>query len=183
MGKKPISYWNQLAMRAAFDGEALTELYEYFFPRVYNFIYARLKQRAQADDAVSETFVKAVAHLSEYDGERAAFSTWLFRIAVNTMHSSLRGAPVREAPWEEFFNPAAPAHEEPEARAVAAENQQRLLKALDGLEERQRRIMELKYWGDLGNKEIAEVLGLGAAHVGVLHFRALGRLQQLLSEE
>ena len=51
-------YFNDLALRAISDEEAFVELYEYFFPRVYNFIFARLKNSADADDVVSVTFMK-----------------------------------------------------------------------------------------------------------------------------
>ena len=52
------NYYNLLAKRATTDEEAFEELYEHFFPRVYNFVYARLKNSADADDVTSTTFLK-----------------------------------------------------------------------------------------------------------------------------
>lgn len=41
--KKGISYYNALAVQAQQDTKAFSELYEYFFPRVYNFLFSRVK--------------------------------------------------------------------------------------------------------------------------------------------
>ncbi|MBO4780145.1 MAG: sigma-70 family RNA polymerase sigma factor, partial [Selenomonadaceae bacterium] len=62
-----IEYYNDLAQRATTDESAFEELYEYFFPRVYNFIYARLKNSADADDVTSITFVKMNENLESYN--------------------------------------------------------------------------------------------------------------------
>lgn len=181
--KHNISYWNQLAAKAVTDADALTELYEHFFPRVYNFVYGRLKQAAQADDVVSETFVKALAHLEDYNADKGAFSTWLFRIASNNLVSSLRGAPQREAAWEDFFDPAANEHEQPDKKLLEQEGNTELLQALDSLDERERKAVELKYWGELGNKEIAEALGITASNAGVILHRAINKLKKFFPEE
>ena len=58
-----------------------------------------------------------------------------------------------------------------------------LLRALGKLGEREQRIIELKYWGDMNNKEIAEVLGISPANVGVILFRAMGSLRKLMGQE
>ena len=67
-------YYSALAQRAVNDEAAFEELYEYFFPRVYNFIFARLKNVADADDVTSITFMKMNENLESYDSTKAAFS-------------------------------------------------------------------------------------------------------------
>jgi RNA polymerase sigma-70 factor (ECF subfamily) len=41
--------WNLVARQAVADDVAFDELYEHFFPRIYNLIYARVKNAATAD--------------------------------------------------------------------------------------------------------------------------------------
>lgn len=53
---------------------------------------------------------------------------------------------------------------------------------MDHLNERERNVLELKYWSDMSNKEIAEVLGLSANHVGIILFRAIGALKKIMKE-
>ena len=177
-------YYNMLARRAVDDEDAFTELYKHFFPRVYNFIYARMKNVDAADDVVSVTFMKVYENLDKYDPHRAAFSTWLFRIASNAMLDYFRRTQSRgEVEWDETFDAPAADYEEPENKALAAEGKAEILKAMDKLNERERRIVELKYFSGIGNKEIAELLGTTANSVGVVLHGALKKLRKYLGEE
>ena len=177
------NYYNELARRATVDEAAFEELYEYFFPRVYNFVYARLKNVSDADDVTSITFMKMNENLERYDPTKAAFSTWLFRIALNSIidHTRRRNK-SEETEWEEFFDPAAPAYQQPEAQALTREGNRELLRALDGLKERERRIVELKFWGELDSRSIAEALSMTEGNVRVTLHRALAKLKNILGE-
>ena len=83
VAERRSGYYNELAERARYDKEAFSELYDYFFPRVYNFIFAKVKNTEQADDIISITFEKIFVKLGDYDSGKGAFSTWIFRIALN----------------------------------------------------------------------------------------------------
>ena len=177
------NYYNLLAQRATTDEEAFEELYEHFFPRVYNFIYARLKNSADADDVTSITFMKMNENLESYDPARAAFSTWLFRIANNALIDSTRRASnTQETEWEDCFDPAAPDYQEPERQIIASETNRGLLKALDKLNERERRIIELRYWGEQDTRTIAEILSMSESNVRVTLHRTLGKLKNILGD-
>ena len=171
------NYYNELARRAVYDEDAFSELYEHFFPRVYNFIFARLKNPDAADDVVSITFMKMYENLSRYDPNKAAFST------LNSMTDFFRRKESsQEAEWEDFFDPAAPEYQEPEAKVLAEEGSAELLKAIGTLTDKERRIVELKYFSGLGNKEIAEIMGITANNVGVVLHGALKKLRKKLED-
>ena len=177
------NYYDTLAQRATTDEEAFEELYEHFFPRVYNFIYARLKNSADADDVTSTTFLKMNENLENYNPERAAFSTWLFRIAGNAIIDHTRRIDRnKETEWEEFLDPAAPEHEEPERQMINSEISRGLLTALDKLSDRERRIIELRYWGEQDTHTIAQLLSMTDSNVRVTLHRALGKLKKILGE-
>lgn len=177
------NYYNELAQRAATDEDAFEELYQYFFPRVYNFIFARLKNYADADDVTSITFLKMNEHLDNYDPSKAAFSTWLFRIANNAIIDHTRHIDRNnETEWEEFLDPAAPENDEPERQMVTSETSRELLEAIDKLNERERRIVELRYWGEQDTRTIAEILSMSESNVRVTLHRALGKMKKFLVE-
>ena len=174
------NYYNRLAELAAEDDEAFTELYEKFFPLVYGMIFARLKDVSAADDVVSEIFMKVALNLDSHD-KRFAFSTWLFTVARNTLADYFRRQRRnREDSWEEFLEREAPKSEQPEEKLLSSERTKDLLRALDKLTERQRRVIELKYWSELSNVEIANMLNLSASNVGFIHYQAIRKLRELL---
>lgn len=152
-------YYNNLALRAISDETAFVELYEYFFPRVYNFIFARLKSFADADDVTSVTFIKMTENLTNYNPDKAAFSTWLFRIATNSLidHTRLHSK-TKETEWDDSFESAAPENEEPESVIMKSETSRELLSALNKLNERELRIIELKFWGGLDSRRVKSLV-------------------------
>ena len=175
-------YYNKLAELAINDDEAFAELYEKYFPQVYGMIFARLKDVTAADDVVSEIFMKVALNLDSHD-KKYAFSTWLFTIARNTLADYYRRQIRRfEESWDEFLEREAPISEQPEEKLLASERTEKLLRAMSKLDERQRRIIELKYWSELSNVEISEILGLSASNVGFIHYQAMKRLRAMLAE-
>ena len=178
-----IEYYNELAQRATTDEDAFEELYEHFFPRVYNFIFARLKNSADADDVTSITFMKMNENLERYNPAVAAFSTWLFRIASNAIIDHTRRADKsNETEWDEFFDPAAPEYQEPEAQAMTNEGNRELFAALDKLSERERRIVELKYFSDMDTRAIAELMSMTEGNVRTTLSRTLAKLKKILTD-
>ena len=176
------NYYNQLAEIAINDDEAFTKLYETFFPTVYAMIFARLKDISEADDLVSEIFIKVALNLDSHN-KKFAFSTWLFKIASNSLADYFRSQKFnREDSWDEFLEHKAPKCDQPEEKLLASEQTEELLRAMSKLDERQRRIIELKYWSELSNVEIAEMLNLSASNVGFIHYQAMKRLRAMLAE-
>lgn len=173
--------FNEMARRACVDETAFEELYEHFFPRVYNFIFARLKNAADTDDVTSITFMKMNENLEHYDPSKAAFSTWLFRIATNAIVDHTRKSNRnQETEWDEFFDPAAPTQNEPESQILIATEKKELLTALDTLNERERRIIELKFFSELDSKSIAEILSMSESNVRVTLHRTFAKLRKIL---
>lgn len=70
--------------RAAFD--TLLRLHQ---DRVFAICLATIRDRELALDATQETFVKVFRKLDRFDG-RSAFTTWLYRVTINTCYDVLR---------------------------------------------------------------------------------------------
>ena len=182
--EKNISYWNNLAIKAIHDEEAFTEIYQHFFSRTYKFIYAKTSDAETTDEIISKTFLKMFENLSKYDPSRAAFSTWLFQIALNEMKMFWRSKNYRgehEENWDEEFNPVAPEYDEPEKKVLESEMQDKIREALEKLPERERKIIEMAYWLNYPPRKIAEVLDLKPNTVSVILRRAKNSLKKFLS--
>lgn len=70
----------------------------------------------------------------------------------------------------------------PLIKVVYDEKKQLLFEAINQLSATKREVLELQYFGDMSQKEIAVVLGLTPANVRVLSFRAKRELKQYLEE-
>ncbi len=77
-----------LVAAAREDAAAFTQLYRRYFRAVYRYCYIRLGSHEAAEDATSDTFLKALATIGKYRDE--GFAGWLFRIAHNTVVDTQR---------------------------------------------------------------------------------------------
>jgi RNA polymerase sigma-70 factor (ECF subfamily) len=176
-------YWNKLAVLAVKDEAAFIELYNEFFPVVYKFLLSKSRSGEIADEAVSRTFLNMYAHLSEYDESRGAFSTWLFRIAINELRMMFRekGRSL-STEWDENFDPPAPEKDSPETRILKRERDGELHQALARLSEREQKILTMTYWLEMSAGEIAEELGMTSDAVWAVLSRSRKTLKKYLEE-
>jgi RNA polymerase sigma-70 factor (ECF subfamily) len=107
-----------------------------------------------AEDAVQEVFLRALAGLPRFRGD-ASFRTWLFRIALNLCLNWKRDQRPTET-WDEACPPAARAVSSPEQMAI---EQLRLTEALGQLPTEQRAIFLLKVVEGWSLAEIALAVG------------------------
>ena len=174
--------WNDVAQKAVTDEQAFTDLYEHFFPRVYQHLLAKTRDHSLADEIVSRTFFKMYDHLKDYDPAKGAFSTWLFRIAQNELTSHYRSKNYKDS--EELTDDmplTAPTWERPEEKALTRERNMELKAALSTLSERDRRIIEMTYWLGMKSEDIARELDMRPNSVRVALKRARDTLKKILS--
>jgi RNA polymerase sigma-70 factor (ECF subfamily) len=165
------------------DKEAFEELVRRHHRRVFAVAGGILRRREDVEDIAQQVFLKAYFSLKRFD-QRAAFTTWLYKITVNECWDMLRKKKVRPLVYESDLS-------EEQARQVIAssekedrtpdvsdrlEAQQRVERLLDGLEERDRLMLVLKEVEGFSIEEIAEVLDLNANTVKVRLFRARKRI-------
>jgi RNA polymerase sigma-70 factor (ECF subfamily) len=161
--------------RAAFE-----QAYDSTFPQVYAYVRYRIGDPDIADDLTSQTFLRALDRLETFDPCRGEIGQWALGIARNVVRSHLR-ARHRWGwlPFDWLQEPAAP-EPDPEQRAIRSERGRRLLEAIRGLSDRERDVLGLKFGAGLTNRAIAGVTGLKESHVGVVVYRAVGRLRAQL---
>lgn len=165
------------------DQEAFEELVRRHQHRVFAVAGGILRRREDVEDISQQVFVKAYFSLKRFD-QRAAFSTWLYKITVNECWDLLRKKKVRPLVYEADLS-------EEQARQITAaeekdgggpdiserlETRQRVDRLLDGLDERDRLMLILKEVEGFAVEEIAEVLDLNANTVKVRLFRARRRI-------
>ena len=146
---------------------ALSEIYEKYNGRVYNTAYRILGDRDLAADVTQETFIAILRKASKFRF-RAAFSSWLYRVAVNLCIDTRRkvnrrrplslSEPDVESWVEEEDSPLRPENPGPMEIAGRAELHQEMARAIARLNPRLAVVVVLRYVEGLGYEEIAEVL-------------------------
>jgi len=155
--------------------------------RVYRIARAVLRSDTEAEDVTQETWVRAYAHLGQF-AERAAFRTWLSRIAL---HESW--ARARRGRRQESLEPG-PGIEGremkkesavPDPEKAAFDNEVRSLveAAVEGLPEIYRTVFVLRHVEELSTAETAELLELSEETVKTRLHRARSALQRELLAE
>lgn len=147
----------------------LEALYRANFQRVYNYAYYRLLDPALAEDITSTVFVKAVANFEKFDESKASFSTWIIRIAHNTLVDYYRMR-KETMPLDNLSMDEPSSVDEYPALDDHAEEVARLLSFIS---EEDRELIFLKYYEDKRNVEIAQTLDMNPATVATRLRRAL----------
>src|ERR1700757_225227 len=174
----------ELVSRAEGGGkEGLEKLVRPHQHRVFAVAGGILRRREDVEDIAQQVFVKAYFSLKKFD-QRAAFSTWLYKITVNECWDLLRKKKVRPLVYESDLS-------EEQARQVIAsgdkqnpgpdvsqrlEAREHVERLLEGLDERDRLMLILKEVEGFSIEEIAEVLSLNGNTVKVRLFRARRRV-------
>lgn len=182
-GARPVPDLAASARDSRDDETAFERAYESEFPHVYGYIRYRVGNGDIADDLTSQAFLKALDRLSTFDPAKAELGAWILGIARNVVRDHLRAQ--RRWGWLPFDWQRERASPEPtpEQRAIQSEQHQRLLGALGGLSGRERDVLGLKFAGGLTNRAIARLTGLRESNVGVIVYRAVGKLRARLGGE
>ena len=149
-----------------------TEIYTAYHEKVERYIRSKVSSPQVAEDLCADVFVKVYARLDSFDETKAAFSTWLYTIARNTVTDHYRTWRATDEVPETLA-----AEGSPEDAVCRAEQLETLADALEQLDERSRDLIILRYYSGLTLKAAAQQLGISYAYVKVLHNKALERLR------
>jgi RNA polymerase sigma-70 factor (ECF subfamily) len=130
-----------LAAGRAGDPAALEQLLSRHQQALYRLCCGVLGRPEEAEDAVQETFLRALRALPGFRGD-ASFRTWLFRIALNLCLRWKASSPAHES-WDEDAHPHPSTDAVPSPEATALRHL-RVREALGRLQPRQRAVLLLK---------------------------------------
>lgn len=166
------------------DRAAFGRLVQAHARQVFRVCFRITGRESLAEDAVQETFVKAWRKLAGFDG-RAAFSTWLHRIAVNAALEQLRRERRHDAepepdsaagpPWTD----GAPS---PDRMADSVVASVRIARAMNQLSALERSAFVLRHFQEMPLVEICEVLGMKQSATKQAIFRAVKKMRAALHD-
>jgi RNA polymerase sigma-70 factor (ECF subfamily) len=146
------------------DMRAFDALINRYKSRLTRYLSTLLRDAGDSEDIAQETFIKAYLALGSFRGE-SSFSTWFFRIGINTAKRALvrnkrrfprAVEPPGEAAGSRQHSAAETDYDTPEARLESKQILNLLNSALDGLPEEQRDALVLRELEGLSYEEIAQ---------------------------
>ena len=164
------------------DAAAFDALVERHRRAVYQVCYRFVHHHEDASDLAQEVLVRAWRGLGRFKGD-AAFSTWLYRIAVNACLNKVSSPAVPAEPLEDSDRLEDPHAERPGADLQRAQRAAAVRRAIHALPNKQRATLVLRLYHELSHQEIADILGSSVGTVKANLFHALGNMKKILGTE
>lgn len=171
------------------DQRAYASLMERYRETINYMILKMVHNRDDADDLTIEAFSKAFLQLEKYTPD-FAFSTWLFKIAVNNAIDHIRKKRLKTLSIDDendestriLFTNIRNTHPDPEEKFIRDQRATILRTILDELNPKYKSLVEMRYFDELSYEEIAEKLNMPLGTVKAQLFRARNLLSDILAE-
>ena len=150
---------------------------------VFSLAYKLTGNREMANDVAQEAFIRAWKAIEKFRGD-STFSTWIYRITVNTAWTLRKKAKKHNTlNIDDTYEPIViDEKKDPELVAIYSDLSSVLVNALDKIPIEQRIIVELKNIEGRSHKEIADYLDISVTAAKVRLHRAHQKLRQILEE-
>ncbi|OPZ89307.1 MAG: ECF RNA polymerase sigma factor SigW [Firmicutes bacterium ADurb.Bin419] len=153
--------------------ELFTELVNRYYSKITSFIIKMNVNSEDAKDISQDIFVKIYNNLYKYD-ERWQFSTWIFRIAINTLRDSKRKKSIKTQELGDYS--AESKLLSPEEHIENLYQRELIKKMFESLEDDLKAMLILKYYNELSFKEIGDIFKKSPESVKMKVIRARKKL-------
>ena len=154
-------------------------LYETYFPKINSFVFHRVYDDSIKNEIVSNVFFKAMKKLNKFrflDSKRCAFSSWLYRIALNEINQYYRERKRERTLVDKFINKQ-PDKGDPVIDYKIVKQKMAVLSS------EEQNLIALKFFEKLRHRQIAEIYKISESNVKVRLHRAMKKLRYELKDE
>ncbi len=171
-----------LAQARQGDQDAVMQIYEQYFPPIYQYIRLRTDDPQAAEDIASDVFLTLVRELRGRNAPRHSLRGWLFRVARSELSRHYGKRQRMPTTTLEDWLPAADDLGDPEAQLMQTLDLQRARRALRMLSPDQQEVLVLRFGQMLNLEQTADVMGKSVSAIKSLQFRAVNTLRQILGD-
>lgn len=181
----------QLVEKAKTDVQAFGDLYDYYYLPIYRYLLRRTADYNTACDLTSQTFLKVLKSIKDYEDKGLPFSAWIYRIATNEFNFYFRKLKIKKIIsldfefFEDIFE--TPKESNPESVVIENENLEEkyrnyhhIHKIILKLPLKQQEIITLRFFENKKIREISQILAVPENTVKSHIRRALQKLNQKL---
>jgi RNA polymerase sigma-70 factor (ECF subfamily) len=152
------------------------KLYEHYFDKITAYIYNRVFSREITEDITSQVFLAAVDQLQKFDtSKNIRFGSWLYKVAHNKIIDYFRKNNVTKENLYEAFNSNSTSeeHTKVEEEVFNEQLQVQIADVLRQIKPRYQSAITYRYYAELTNSEIAEIMGEEQKNINLVLHRAL----------
>lgn len=176
-----------LVQKAQEDIQAFGELYDEYYPRIFNYVLRRTASLESAQDITSEVFFKALKNIKRFRWRGISLSSWLYRIATNEIANYFRNNKRLRHDTETAFENCDIASPSVEAEIIEAEAELKrneeflaLHISISRLSIKYQEVLTLRFFENKPLKEIGQILGKREGTIKSLLHRGLEQLRKLM---
>jgi RNA polymerase sigma-70 factor (ECF subfamily) len=171
------------------DVRAFEQLFQQYQKGIYNAIYQIVRSESDAADLTQDVFVRAYRALPRLQSPEA-FTSWLYRIAINLSRNHLRDSARARTESLEFSDgdeegggqrDIADTSMDPAAKAQTRDVQDRVRRAIETLSPDHRTVITFHHIEEMSVEEIARILNISVGTVKSRLSRARENLRRKLA--
>lgn len=174
------------------DPQRFGILYEKYYPVIFNYVLRRTGEFDVSRDITSEVFLKSFLKIRRFRWKGVSIGNWFYRIATNEVNRYYRSKKYRPEiladaggfDLNELADPSSLAAEQREAERRLNEHRQfrEIVSHLSGMSAKYQEVISLRYFEQLGIREISQIVGRKEGTVKSLISRGLDKLRKLMQE-
>jgi len=185
-----LSEEKELVTQAQKSPDAFAKLYDQYYPKIFGYVLRRSANIEAAQDITSETFLKALGKLWQFQWRNVSFSSWLYKIATNETNQYFRKAEYKksislEELQEQGFELRSP--DDPESELIEAQEELKqhqdfleIQEKITQLPTKYQEVIALRFFEKKQINEIAELLGKREGTIKSLLHRAIEKLRETI---
>lgn len=164
----------------AYEEDALSALFDIYYPKLYNYGLLQLRDAQAAEDLASDVMLRVLESIPRYQPRGVPFSAWVFRIARNRLVDIRRRSHRRREVGLAESLTTASSIGSPHSTVERALDFGEVCFALAQLTEAQEQVIVLRFLKDLDVATVARTIGRSESAVKSIQFRALTALRRIM---
>lgn len=159
-------------------------LYAKYHKQIFAYVYSKVHDKNNSEDIVSTIFEKALKNIQKFKWQGIPFGAWLYRIARNCINDFLRDSSKKKTDLysHERLEQEESKEESSLETLIKNESEEALLKAIAELKEEDQMLVYYRYFEDLSNKKIAQIMEMTETNVSTRLHRLRDRLRKIAAK-
>jgi RNA polymerase sigma-70 factor (ECF subfamily) len=168
-----------------FSKADFTKLYSLFHKKIFDFLSKKVASKEIAEDLTAEVFEKVFKTIDDYQWQGISISAWIYRIARNHLIDYYRkqNKYKDDKSFDDVVNIVESNSPTAETEIVRDEEDVILYRAIKELDEEDQYLIYYKFFEDMSNSQIAQIVNQTETNVGTRLHRIRKKMEKLIDKK